>query len=138
MNKAAALLTWTYAAMFGLPTIPVAWFLDANGFLPTFQGQFEMYGGPWSGGLQDDTFIKLLFAFFLVTLVAAFLAWLLWRGSKVGVVLSLAWIPVEAVFWYGFALPFPVLFGAVRIALIILAWRSLNRRSPSEALFTLA
>ena len=138
MNKAAALLAWVYAAMFGIPTIPVARFLDANGFLPTFQGQFEMYGGPWSGRLQDDTFIKLLLAFFLVSLITAFLAWLLWRGSKVGMALSLAWIPVEAVFWYGFALPFPVVFGAIRVTLIILAWRSLNRRSPSAAMSTLA
>ena len=45
-----------------------------------------------------------LVAFLVVTLVAA---WLMWNGSKVGAIVGLALLPLEAVFWIGFALPVP-------------------------------
>jgi hypothetical protein len=32
-------------------------------------------------------------------------AWLVWKGSRVGGVLAMVLLPVEAVFWIGFALP---------------------------------
>jgi hypothetical protein len=35
-------------------------------------------------------------------------------------------LPVEAVFWYGFALPFPWLIGVLRAVLVALAWKSLG------------
>ena len=37
-------------------------------------------------------------------------------------------LPVEALFWYGFALPFPWLIGLLRAALIASAWPSLGSR----------
>ena len=40
--------------------------------------------------------------------------------------LSLALLPVEAVFWLGFALPIPWVFGVARIAFLALAWKSLD------------
>jgi len=46
--RIAAVLTWVYAAGFGISTIPVALYLAQRGTLPTFFGLFEMYGGPWS------------------------------------------------------------------------------------------
>jgi hypothetical protein len=36
------------------------------------------------------------------------------------------WLPVEAVFWYGFALPFPWLIGVLRAVLVALGWKSLG------------
>lgn len=127
MTRAASAVTWAYAAAFGIPTFYVANHLDDNGFLPSFRGSFEMYAGPWSGRYDDRTFIQLLIAFSLVLVVASIFAAMVWRGSGRGVVLALAWLPVEAVFWYGFALPFPWLIGIVRTALLVASWRSTSR-----------
>jgi hypothetical protein len=50
----------------------------------------------------------------------------LWGGSRSGAILSLALLPVEGVFWVGFALPIPWLVGVARVVLIVIAWRSLR------------
>ena len=118
--RAAAVVTWTYAAGFGLPAIPVAGYLLAHGRLPTFLNLFEMYGGPWSARVDKETFIARL---------AAFSGWsgsLLWRDRKAGAVLNLVLIPVEAVFWLGFALPLPWPAAVARTALIAASWSSLD------------
>jgi hypothetical protein len=122
----AAVVTWLYAAGFGLATIPVAVYLRERGKLPTFIGLFEMYGGPWSARVTNATFTVLLLAFLVVSLVTAWSAWLVWNGSRSGAVLNLILLPVEAVFWIGFALPIPWLLGAARVVLIALAWKSLK------------
>lgn len=124
--RAAAVVSWFYAAGFGLSTIPVAIFLRARGRLPVFFGLFESYGGLWSASVTDAAFVRLLLAFLAVSLVVAWSGWLLWNGSRAGAVLNLALIPVEAVFWVGFALPIPWLVGVARAALIVVAWRSLG------------
>jgi hypothetical protein len=36
--RAAAVLTWIYAAAFGLPAIPISAYLVAEGHLPRFMG----------------------------------------------------------------------------------------------------
>ena len=46
-TRAAAIVTWVYAAGFGIAAIPVAIFLARRGRLPNFLGLFESYGGPW-------------------------------------------------------------------------------------------
>ena len=125
--RAAAIVTWAYAAGFGLSTIPVAIYLQQRGRLPSFFGLFDMYGGPWSARLSDDAFTLRLIAFLVVTLVVAWAAWLVCNGSKAGAVLSLALLPIEAVFWLGFALPIPWLLGAARVVLLLVGWRSLSR-----------
>ncbi|MPZ90721.1 MAG: hypothetical protein GEU68_03665 [Actinobacteria bacterium] len=124
--RIAAVLTWVYAAAFGFPAIPVAAHLLQSGRLPTFLDLFPMYGGPWSSRVEDRTFAVLLIAFLIVTLVSASAAWLVRNGSKAGAVLSLVMLPIEAVFWLGFALPFPWLIGIARAALLALAWKSLE------------
>jgi hypothetical protein len=91
-----------------------------------FLGLFESYGGPWSARVSHATFVVLLMTFLAVNLVAALAAWLLWGGSKAGAVIAVALLPVEAVFWVGFALPIPWLLGVARVVLIALAWRSLS------------
>jgi hypothetical protein len=125
-ERIAAVLTWVYVAGFGLATIPVAIFLLRRGRLPVFAGLFESYGGPWSARFQPSTFALLLMAFLIVTLVAAWAAWLAWKGSKAGAALALILLPIEAIFWFGFALPIPWLIGVVRAVLIALAWKSLG------------
>jgi hypothetical protein len=128
--RATAVVTCTYAAGFGLPAIPVAGYLLAHGRLPTFLNLFEMYGGPWSARVDKETFIAMLAAFSGVTAVTAWSGWLLWRGRKAGAILNLALIPVEAVFWLGFALPLPWPVAVARTALVAASWSSLgNGRS---------
>ena len=121
-----AVLTWIYAAGFGLTAAPVAVYLLRRGTLPEFFGLFPMYGGPWSSRVGDRTFAVLLIAFLVVTLVAAWAAWLVWNGSKAGAVLSLVLLPVEAIFWIGFALPIAWVVGVARAAVLVLAWKSLD------------
>jgi hypothetical protein len=125
--RAAAIVTWVYAAGFGLSAIPVAVYLRQRGRLPTFFDMFEMYGGPWSGRVSHGTFEVLLIAFLLVMLVVAWSAWLVWSGSKTGAILALALLPIEIVFWIGFALPIPWLLGAARVILLLLGWKALSR-----------
>jgi hypothetical protein len=133
--RTAAVLTWVYAAGYGLSAIPVAVYLRRRGVLPDFFDLFTMYGGRWDREVPTGTFFVLLIAFLGVTVFAAATAWLLWRGAKAGAVLNLMLLPVEAVFWFGFALPIPWLIGIARTVLVALAWesgrgRSLTSRPP--------
>lgn len=68
----------------------------------------------------------MLGAFLLVCVLEGIAGWLLWGGYKSGAILALALIPFGAVFWWGFALPFPPLFALARTILILLSWRSLK------------
>ena len=126
MNAAriAAVVTWVYAAGFGIPAIPVGVYLLYQGRLPSFMGRFPMYGGPWSSRFEHRTFLLLLTAFFTVTLMASWAAWLIWNGSQAGAILSLIVLPVEVAFWLGFALPIPWILGLARVALLANAWGS--------------
>lgn len=131
--RTAAVLTWVYAAGFGLPVIPVSVYLLSRGRLPTFFDLFPMYGGPWHSRLKDDKFVAMLAAFLGVTGVAAWSARSVWHGRKDGAVVNLALLPVEAIFWLGFALPLPWLNGIARAGLLAAAWKSLGEGQSSEA-----
>jgi len=121
-----AILTWLYAAGFGVTAVPVAVFLLRRGTLPEFFGLFPMYGGPWSSRLRDGAFAMLLIVFLFLTMVASWAAWLVWDGSEAGAILCLVLFPVEAIFWLGFALPIAWLIGIARAVLLVLAWTSLD------------
>ena len=127
--RAAAVLTWLYVAAFGSAAIPVAAYLLQTHTLPSFFDLFSMFGGPLWGRLSIGVFIAVLAAFFLVSMLAAWAAWMLWNGSKSGAILGLLLLPVEAVFWAAYALPIPPIIGIVRLALILLAWPSLSRQA---------
>ena len=79
--------------------------------------------------------VALLLVYSGVVLAAVLSGWLLWKGRKAGAVLNLGLLPVEAVFWVGFALPIPWLFGIARVALVSLAWQELSgsRRQATAA-----
>jgi len=129
--RAAAVVTWIYAGGFGIPAIPVGAYLLNKGRLPTFINLFEMYGGPWKSRVEPRTFVTLLAAFFGVSVLNAWSGWLLWRGRKAGAVLNLSLLPIEAIFWLGFALPFPWLCGAARVVLVVASWPSLGDLSSA-------
>ena len=124
--RAEAVVTWAYAAGFGIPAVPVGVYLLQHGSLPSFFGLFEMYGGPWSSRLDDAPFVVLLAGFAGVLAASAWVAWGVWRGSRRGALASLALLPVEAVFWIGFALPIPWIVAVARVALLAAAWRRLR------------
>ena len=134
-SRMAAVVTWTYAAMFGVPAVPVAIFLARKGRLPSLWGLFDMYAGPWSRRFTDDRVVALLLVYFAVVVVVVVSGRLLWTTRKAGAVLNLGLLPVEAIFWVGFALPIPWLFGIARVALVSLAWSELSgsRRRGSAA-----
>jgi hypothetical protein len=46
----------------------------------------------------------------------------LWRGRRRGAVLALGLVPVGAVFWWGFALPYPPMAALARTVLIVRDW----------------
>jgi hypothetical protein len=119
---------WVYAACFGLPAIPVAVYLLQTGRLPWLFDAFPMYGGPWYHSGQPERFAAQLGLFLVVMLAVSWGGWLLWRGLRAGAVVAVATIPVEALLWYGFALPIPPLLAVVRVVLVIAAWPRLRRR----------
>ena len=132
-SRTAALVTWAYAAMFGVPAVPVAIFLAQNGRLPSLWGLFDLYGGPWSSRFADDRVVALLLVYCGLVLAAGLSGWLLWEMRRAGAVLNLLLLPVEAVFWIGFALPIPWLLGMARVALVALAWPELSRSRRQAA-----
>ena len=83
-------------------------------------------GFTYPHGAPDLTGLQMLVAlgFLIVTLAAAWAAWLVWNGSKSGGVLALALLPAEAAFWYGFSLP--RMLGLARVILLVTARASLS------------
>ena len=117
--------------------MPVAIFLTENGRLPSLWGLFDLYAGPWSSESADDRVVTLLVAYAGVVLVAGLGSGRpLWRMRRAGAVLNLALLPVEAVFWVGFALPIPWVFGIARAALVVAAWPELAGARGREAAAT--
>ena len=84
------MVTWVYAAAFGAPIVPNAAYVAQNGRLPRFLDAFTMYGGPWAVPFDEGKVLLLLTGFLIVTLAAAWAAWLVWNHSKSGGVLALA------------------------------------------------
>jgi hypothetical protein len=129
-SRTAAVLTWIYAAGFGLPALPISLYVIDRGTLPWFADLFPMYGGPWWNQFDQPTFLVLLGAFAVTLVFASDAALLVWRGRRSGAPVALALLPLEAVFWYGFELPIPWLIGAARLALLVAAARAL--REPAR------
>lgn len=117
MTKAAAVCSLVLGLGFGLPGGYGAWYYARNGEVWTFLG-FPTYGdGPFERwGLPTTT--ALLAGFVAVCIAEVVVAVLLWRDAT-ALWLALALLPVELVFWIGFALPFGPLLGLARTALVV-------------------
>ena len=118
MTKAAAVCSLVLGLGFGLPGAYGAWFYARHGevwrFLgfPTYgDGPFERWGIPTSAALQVG--------FVAVCAAEVVVGVLLWSEAAIAPWLALALLPVELVFWTGFALPFGPLLGLARTALVI-------------------
>lgn len=129
-GRAAAIVTYAYAAAFGIPAVPVAIYVAQRDRLPSFFGLFPMYGGPWSESVDDETLIALLTGYLVLMGAVAWTGLQVERGSRRGVIANLALLPIEAVFWIGFALPLPWLTGAARVVLLTRSWSELSSAQP--------
>jgi hypothetical protein len=122
MLRAAAALSWLLAAGFGLPDIPAIANVARGGGVWYFMG-FPTYGhGPFEQ-IGIPTTVPLLVAFLLVAVAEMVAGVLLWNGRRAGSVLANVLLPIELVFWIGFALPFGPIIGLARTVLIVLAAR---------------
>lgn len=123
--RVAAILHWIIAAGFGVFCVPAIRNLLSGRDIPFVMG-FPAYGrGPFER-FGIPTTVPLLAAFLLTCILEAVAGFLLWGGHKSGAVLSLALLPIGAVFWWGFALPIPPIFGLIWTTLILLNWQALR------------
>ncbi|MBX3047129.1 MAG: hypothetical protein KF698_09050 [Anaerolineales bacterium] len=127
--RRAAITVWVYTVCFGLPAIPISVYLLQRGQLPWLGDLFPMYGGPWSAVMDAPVLAATLWVFAGLCALVAYGGWLLWAGKRSGAVLVLATLPIEALFWYGYALPFPIMLAVLRVGFVIAAWRGLAGRS---------
>ena len=118
MIRAAAVCSLVLGWGFGLPGAYGAWYYERHGEVWTFVG-FPTYGsGPFERwGIP--TSVPLLLGFVAVCAAEVVVGVLLWRETTAAPWLALALLPVELVFWIGFALPFGPLLGLARTALVV-------------------
>lgn len=126
--KVSAALTVLTALGFGVPTAFVAAHLLREGSLPSFMGLFPMYGGGFFERWPHEVFVLLLGAFAAVLALDAFAGWLLWNGEQLGAYITIALLPAEALFWYGFALPIPPVNALLRFTALAFGWSALASR----------
>ena len=118
MTRAAAICSILLGLGFGLPGAYGAWYCARHGEVWTFLG-FPTYGhGPFQRWGVHTT-VPLLLGFVVVCAAAVVVRVLLWRGDAIAPWLALALLPVEFVFWIGFALPFGPVLGLARTALVV-------------------
>ncbi len=118
VTRAAAVCSLVLGVGFGLPGVYGAWFYARQGEVWTFLG-FPTYGeGPFERwGLP--TSVALLLGFVAACTAEVVLGALLWGEATIAPWLALVLLPVELVFWIGFALPFGPLLGLMRTALVV-------------------
>lgn len=125
--KASAVLMWLVAIGFGAPSAFVATYLLRERRLPYLFGlPFPAYGGGFFERWSPEVFAVLLGLFAALSALELFAGYLLWQGEPLGAVITIALLPIEVVFWVGFAVPIPPLLGVARIALLAVGWSSLR------------
>ena len=125
--KASAVLMCLVAAGFGALSPFVAAYLLRERTLPVLFGlPFQAYGGGFFERWSPEVFATLLGLFAALSALELFAGYLLWQGEPLGAVMAIALLPIEVVFWAGFALPIPPLVAVVRIALLAEGWSALR------------
>jgi hypothetical protein len=118
VNRAAGVCSLVLGLGFGLPGLYGAWYYARQGQVWTFLG-FPTYGGGPFERWGFPTSVPLLLGFVAVCAAEVVVGVLLWGGSTIAPWLALALLPVELLFWIGFALPFGPLLGFARTALVV-------------------
>jgi len=124
MVKIASLCLWIAGLGFGIPDIYGIWTMLRGKGIAFVMG-FPAYGkGPFEK-IGVHTTIPLLIGFLFVCALECIAGWGLWSGDKGAAILSFAIIPVEMVFYIGFALPFgpPILL--IRSLILLFSWSSI-------------
>ena len=121
--RAAAVLTWVSGIGLGLPCLFAIRELSAGRGIPFVLGYPAYGGGPFERHGINTT-VPLVAGFLLICVVECVAAWLLWNGHRVGAILSMSLLPLGAIYWWGFALPYPPIMAVVRTVLILMAWRT--------------
>ena len=124
--RGAAIMLWLVAAGWALPAPVLMWWVAVKGRLPVLPYIGEPNGGPFYESVAPNVFVVLLGLSLLQGIAQVVAGILLWNGERAGAVLQFAMLPIEAVFWYGFALPIPPVFALIRVGLVLLAWRRLT------------
>ena len=123
--RVAAVLLWITAIGFGVFCLPAIRNLLMGRDIPYIMGLPAYRRGPFER-VGISTTVPLLAGFLLVCVLEGVAGGLLWGGHKAGGTLALALLLPGAIFWWGFALPFPPIFALVRTILIVLSWQSLS------------
>ena len=118
MTKAAAVCSLVLGLGFGLPGAYGAWYHLRHGEVWAFLG-FPTYGGGPFERWGIATSFTLLLGFEAVCAAEIVVGALLWSEASIAPWLALGLLPVELVFWTGFALPLGPLLGLARTALVI-------------------
>ena len=116
-SRAAAILPWIVALGWAAPAPWLTWWVVVRGRLPVLPFIGEPNGGPFYLSQPHGVFVVLLGTSFVLGMAQVWAGWLLWNGQRPGALLQFAFLPVEAVLWYGFALPIPPVLAAVRLVL---------------------
>ena len=119
MQIAAGLTSILLGLGFGLPGVFGIRHLRQTGEIWTFMG-FPTYGGGPFESLGLKTSTGLLAAFVLVCAAEVVVGVLLVAGVSTAPVLAYLLLPIEMVFWIGFALPFGPVLGIARTVLLLL------------------
>jgi hypothetical protein len=123
--RVAAVLFALDGIGFGIPCVVGIRSLATGHGVPLILGFPSYGGGPFERfGIQST--VPLLCAFLVVCILELVAAWLVWDGRTAGAILGIGLLPVGAVFWYGFALPFPPIFAVARTALTLWHWDRLS------------
>jgi hypothetical protein len=123
--RVAAVLWWVNGVGFGVFCLPGIRNLVTGREVPVVMG-FKAYGGGPFERIGLRTSVGLLVAFLAVCAAEVVAGWLLWGGHRSGGVLALAILPLGAFFWWGFALPFGLVFAVASSVLMLLEWHSLK------------
>lgn len=125
MTTLAAILVWVDAIGLAIPDLIGIRSLLAGRGVPLVLG-YPSYGGGAFERAGIGTSVPLLLLFLLVLIVEVPAGVLLWQGERSGAVLALILLVPEAIFWWGFDLPFPPILAVARILVIALAWEGLR------------
>ena len=120
MTRAAAILAWIAGAGFGMPAVFGLRYFAQHREVWTFMG-FPTYGGGPFERWGIPTSVPLLAGFIAVCAAELVVGVLLWSGRPIGLWLAIGLLPLELIYWIGFALPFGPLLGAIRTIAVVLA-----------------
>ncbi len=124
--RAAAGLLWVVGVGWGFSAPWLMWWVAVRGRLPVLPYIGEPNGGPFYTTLPHIAFIVLFGLSLGLGIAQVGAGVLLWNGQRAGGLVQFAIVPIEAAFWYGFALPIPPVLAAIRVVFVLLSWTQLG------------